>query len=117
MNQVQLKYARERANDIYQRRCASIRTKYTEPEVVLTPAQKTKALKDGKFKVKDTISTYSHYLEDYVILEGVKPLTRDEVKIKAETDALAKEYRKVTDELVLGDQEEALKLIKAFDKE
>lgn len=117
MNQVQLKYARERAHDIYQRRCAVIRTKYTEPEVVLTPTQKVKAPKDGKFKIKDTVSTYSHYLEDYVILEGAKSLTRDEVKIKAETAVLDKEYRKVTDELVLGDQEEALKLIKAFDKE
>lgn len=117
MNQTQIKYARERAAAIHKRRSADLQAEHTIAPVTMTVDEKLKAIKSGAFSIvppKDRQSGYNSGWSTHVIF-------RDEVKgglspsfgkAKAKLDAA---FTKLNDELVLGDNEMALKLLEAFD--
>lgn len=115
MNQTQVKYARERAASIYKRRCADLTKKHTVEAVILTTDEKLKALKAGAFTVKpakDRRSNYS-WSENVIFAGEIKGGLDDKYEMaKAQLDAA---FTRLNDELVLGDNEQALRLLEAFD--
>jgi hypothetical protein len=113
VNQSQIKYARERAGTLRNGREKTLREKHTTPSVSLSCEEKLKALKDGRFKVVKVASNDWWH-------KGVN--FTDEVKGGLNQKAFDKDlaelnasYTKLIDELVLGDNEEALRLLKAFE--
>lgn len=115
MNQAQLKYARQRAERIFGSRKAAIRTKHTTPAVRLSTDEKLDALKAGTFKVNKKAEERRYGWERCVTFNGEREQKIDEAAIEQETAALTEAYRKLEDELVLGDNEQALALLKAFE--
>lgn len=116
MNQAQLKYARERASTIYKKRVSDLRTAHTVEAKTLTNDEKLKALKAGRFSVprKASSTHLSWWHNDITFTDEVKgglnSDTFDPAKAKIDTA-----YEKLIDELVLGDNEQALALLKAFE--
>lgn len=116
MNQTQLKYARNRAEDIFITKRKEIEKRNTTDAVNLTDAEKLQAIRDGEFKV-DSSYKKGHYLSWHngIIFTQEKRKIRNQEKINKETEILEQKYRNLTDELVLGDNEAALELLKAFE--
>lgn len=119
MNQTQIKYARERANAIYTRKQNDLRKLYTTEAKLLSTDEKLKALKAGAFTIvpqKDrNDSGFRRSWDNFVLFT-------DEIKGGLNTDAFEKakakldaDFTRINDELVLGDNEQALKLLEAFD--
>lgn len=108
MNQTQLKYARERAASIKRRREEKLNESYNGSK--MTNDKKAEAVKSGRFEV---IGAGYHWYDRIVFLDDVRGMTEDAYK-KAFGD-LKVEYDKLIDELVLGDNEQALALLKAFE--
>lgn len=119
MNQQKQKYALERVQGIYAQKVEEIENKYTTPDVTLTKEERCKLLKSGTIKVKKGITridTWSDVMDVFDFSKHESEGERDNKKIDTEVTKLRIEYNKVRDEIVLGDEEEALKLIQAFDK-
>lgn len=114
MNSQQLKYARARADAILSKRTKAIREKWAAKEKRLTPAEKLAALKAGEFTIKKHASGIDRYWEDYVVF--TKEIETDAAGMNAELATLNVEFTKLMDELMLGDQEVALKALKAFEQ-
>jgi hypothetical protein len=113
MNSQQLKYARTRAEAILSKRTKAIREKWKAKEKRFTEAEKLAALKAGDFTIRKTTG-HRHYLEDYVVF--TKEVAVDTAGMDADLAALNAEFTKLMDELMLGDQEVALKALKAFEQ-
>lgn len=111
MNATQMKYAKERANEIYRNRQRAIEDKYRAKQ--LTTEQYLDALEAGRFKIDRTKANDRWNWTTAVIFIDVEP---DKGARQKEIDELAEVYRNLIDELVLGDNEEALKLLKNFEK-
>lgn len=114
MNSQQLKYARARADAILSKRTKAIREKWASKEKRLTSAEKLAALKAGEFTIKKHTSEVDRYWWDYVIF--TKEIDTDMVGMNTELATLHDEFTKLMDELMLGDQEAALKALKAFEQ-
>lgn len=109
MNQSQLKYARERAERIKRDRQTAIRAKFAPVE--LPEKDRIAAIKRGDFTVKKSISRLN-YVSDILTING--ETTRDQKSQDAALLKLDSDYAKLMDELILGDNEKALELLKAF---
>ena len=115
MNQSQVKYVRQRAEQIYIEKQRTIRTEFTQPAVLLTGTQRIEALKSGRFEYKGNPDEGAPHQFFYnirfidetpqIITEGYQDAL-DELKIN---------YTKLMDELILGDNEVALQLLKDFE--
>jgi hypothetical protein len=114
MNSQQLKYARARANAILSKRTKAIRERWASKEKRLSPTEKLAALKAGEFAVKKPLAGVDRYWWDYVIF--TKEIDTDTVGMNTELATLHEEFTKLMDELMLGDQEVALKALKAFEQ-
>jgi hypothetical protein len=117
VNQSQIRYSRERAKAIFERRERQLREAHTVEPKLLTTEQKLKSLKAGQFSVSRTPygGTYNPSWYQFVVFPdeikgGLNQPAFD--KAKAALDAA---YTKLNDELVLGDNELALKLLADFD--
>lgn len=117
MNQQQIKYARQRIEQLYAEKRKEIQLKTRTDAVILTAAQKCEALRNGEFIVDKSALTANCYSWQYAIrfpAEQPAQIDHEEFKrLSAKLDAL---YTKTMDELMLGDNEEAAKLIKAFEE-
>jgi hypothetical protein len=113
MNQTQVKYARARAEALFKTRTAAIKAKHTTPAVKLTQAEKFDALRAGQFTIAPENSRYGW--SDCVVFTAARDETVDQDAIDREQAALAAAYRTLEDELVLGDNEQALALLRAFE--
>jgi hypothetical protein len=113
MNQTQVKYARARAEATFKARTAAIKAKHTTPAITLTKAEKLEALRTGQFTIDPDQSRYSW--ADAVVFTAARDETIDQAALDAEQALLAAAYRKLEDELVLGDNEQALALLRAFE--
>lgn len=117
MNQTQVRYARERAKDIFTRRRDALRDKHTTQPVRLSSNDKLKALKSGEFTIIPSTqrNRYDNWSNSVVFNGEVNgglnadAYNREYVKLEAE-------FTKLNDTLVLGDNEEALRLLEVFDK-
>ena len=115
MNASKMKFAKERLNKIFREKSQAMATQFKAREVTLTPKQKLEALKGGDVvfrKASDMGSGY--YISDFLSFSaeaGNETIKVEKEKALAELTA---EYDRVLDELMLGDEEEALELLKAF---
>ena len=110
MNSTQTKYARERAKDIFNDKMAELSKKYTAKP--FTTDEAIEALLAGKFKIVEVPKNYSNQWYNRVSFDDA-PKVDTEAHME-ERRALQEKYRRLLDELVLGDNQEALKLLKAF---
>lgn len=116
MNQTQLKYARDRAAKILARRKETLEASFTVPAVELSCAERLEALKAGKFKVDaKQLNNARHWWHQAVTFTAERPKKYDKKGHEAALAVLQKSYEKLIDELVLGDNEQALALLKAFE--
>lgn len=136
MNQTQVKYARQRAQEIFNDKKAALKGKFSSPGKTLTLTQKLNALEAGEFTIvepasaQNTANLSSVYLEVYSAYpyRSNKSELEQRIRFNAETaptydtkaedeahKALKSTYLALTDELMLGDNQEALKLLKAFE--
>lgn len=114
MNQAQLKYARQRAEEIRAIKFAEINKKYTTPATILSEDQRIEALKKGEFTIVDKPSTYANWTSRIKFNAEVKG-GLDLKAASEEQQKVHKAFTKLMDELMLGDNEQALKLLAAFE--
>jgi hypothetical protein len=116
VNQSQIKYARERAKTVYDRKAAALKEQYTIPAVKLTAEQKIDAILNRRYSVvEDGLGSSSgHYWHQHIKFHDEREASFMDgyVDIRLELDA---KYAALLDELILGDSETALSLIKAFE--
>lgn len=106
MNSQQLKYARERLNEIYREKQQKIGSSYSWG---LSTEEKIKAYNEGNVGIDhDGQGNFK------IVFEG-EVERREELKLADEK--LKKDYKNILDELVLGDTEVALHLINSFKEE
>ena len=115
MNQSQVKYVRQRAEQIYIDKQRVIRTEFTQPAVVLTGTQRVEALKAGRFEYRgdpDEGSPHQFFYNIRFIDETPSVITAG---YQDALDELKENYTELMDELILGDNEVALQLLKDFE--
>lgn len=117
MNQTQLRYARQRADSLYQDKIKTISAKYTTAAVRFNADEILAALKTGNFIIKEPTArgAYIGYLRDYIEFPGETRETKNIEAINKELGALKATFTALMDELILGDNEAALKMLKAFE--
>lgn len=116
MNQQQVKYARHRAEGILLEKRKLIEAKYTDQGHTMSFEERIAALKAGEFTVTGDCKS-SHQWSYHIKFNADRPRVVDYDAMKPEIDALNKVFQSLLDELVLGDNEEALRLLKAFESE
>lgn len=102
MNSQQLKYAKERLEQLYRQKSDALGSVYSWG---LTQEEKIRAFHDGDYGVELKNNGF------VVVFSGDEE--KKEFKRK-ESVKLKEEYNRIMDELVLGDQEQALALINQF---
>lgn len=113
MNNAQSKHAKERAEQIYRRKEKCIRRSFDELRKTLSLDEKLTALSKGKFKIRKR----SHYLrnyniEDCIIYDDEREF--DQCGYDKKHGLLYNEYNNLLDELILGDEQKALELLRTF---
>jgi len=114
VNQTQIKYARERAASILKQKIVEARDKFTTPAKTLNTEEKLEALKAGKFTINAPVTGRSMWWYNAVDF-GETFATTDTDKLKVETDKLNSTFERLMDELILGDKEQVLKMLKEFE--
>lgn len=112
MNSSQIKYARERIDQIARQKSQAIREKYAAAQ--LTTYQKLELLREGRFIV--TVPEPDKHINsffDHVQFEG--EIKRNREAEQAEQEELRRIVVRIKDELILGDNEEAMRLLKEFE--
>ena len=117
MNQSQLKYARNRAEAIYNEKRAALVKKFTTEGRSLSLQEKVEALSEGRFTVSQpSRNPYNLNWYNYILFSDERPTVRDDEGLTKARNELQTKFNKLMDELVLGDNEEALKLLAEFEK-
>ena len=122
MNSKQQNYAMQRVSSICDSKIDKIRVKHTTPAVELTIEELVDLIIAGKVK-KRKYPNYEYYGSQPSVLRCIFDFSKFESKAKRDNDKIIKESKSVTDEckriqdqIMLGDSEEALSLIIAFEK-
>lgn len=117
MNHQQKKYAINRIEALKTIKLRQAEEKFTTKEVALSPEEKYKLIASGKVKIKSWVEVYrNHYnspdlFPSYDFSAFEKPRKLDEVKYNAVKENVCSISQKATDQIMLGDCQEALKLI------
>lgn len=116
MNQTQLKHALGRAAAILKLRTERLKVAHTVPAVKLSTQERLQALRDGAFTVVDVPpGSYRAYLSDFLAFNAERDEAFDKDAHDAALAELTKAYNTLVDELVLGDNQTALVLLRAFE--
>lgn len=110
MNQTQLKYARVRAEAILYAKEKAITLKHTTDAKTLTNEQKIDALFAGTFKLNSSTGPWNTRIDF-----GETFKTVDTEKCNLELKIIREKFTRIMDELVLGDNNEALLMLKEFE--
>lgn len=110
MNATQMKYAKERAKDLYYSRLAEIDNKYKPESLGLDDY--LEAIKSGDFTLKEPEGYGKQLWFNWVSFNRAP--SPDKKAQDKEKEDLKAAYVRLIDELVLGDNEKALQLLKAF---
>jgi hypothetical protein len=113
MTQAQVKYARQRAEQIYGTKRQAIERAHTTEAVTLTTEEKIAAIKADRIEVNN--SSQSSYWAYNIKFIDERPKTVRLDQAQPEITKLKQDFDKLMDELMLGDNEEALALLKAFE--
>lgn len=119
MNKAQITYAIQRVDTSLKSKISAVEEKYTVKKKALTVTDVYKAIKEGAVKVNKGYETTK--IDSYIDLDDVFDLSplgyRDVVDTKKSAPEIAKlkkEAESIKDKLILGDCQEALKLIESF---
>lgn len=116
MNQAQVKYARQRAEAIYGDKRKDLEAKHRIGGVQLDIRQRLKAVADGEITIAEPHNHQGPHQWYYQIsFNAEKQASFDNDKYNTEAAELKKNFNALMDELMLGDNQEALKLLKAFE--
>ena len=134
MNQMQLKYARHRAQEMLQTKIQTLTQKHTIKGQPFTDKQRLEALRAGEFTVVDKVVRapkrnnqrpweydyeqmlyYSGTWSDHIQFTNEVRTSVDYEAIETERKALQTSFDTLMDELMLGDYAEALALLKQFE--
>lgn len=118
MNKSEKDYAFKRVSSICRRKESAIKSKFPKANICLTKREKVASIKSGKAKLKKNIDYSSYRLEIEDVFEWPKKADIENAKklVNIEISSLHKHTTKVKDEIMLGDEEKALKLIREFEK-
>lgn len=123
MNQTQRNYLKDRVNSLRNQKCYEIREKHTTDGVRLTNKQRYAALKDGTAKLrpwKEMGSTdrgrSALSLGECFVFPGERRQFFDAKKANAEVEKLDREVTALVDEIMVGDEPTALKMLRDFEK-
>jgi len=118
MKQDQIKYVRARAESILAQKQANLKRKHTTGAITLSNREKAQAIQDGEFTIDVEAASDDRYGNQWYGLikfpaERYQSFDQDEYnKINA---PLVVAYNKLLDELMLGDNTQALELLRAFE--
>lgn len=110
MNQSQLKYARNRAEELLKAKESAITKKYTTEAISLSNDEKIEAILTGSFEVNKGDGWWYNRINF-----SETPRKIDTDKRNLEVNKLRAHFTKIMDELVLGDNIEALKMLQEFE--
>lgn len=111
MNQSQLKYARMRAEALLKQKEVELTEKYTTPAKSLTDQEKIDAVLSGQFTIR-TDKGWWYTRIDF----GEQMKTIDIDKRDPELKKLRESFTKLMDEMILGDDDLALEMLREFEK-
>lgn len=125
LNTKQMNHVLDRLEQGYARRKAGIHKNHrTQEQVRLKPSDALAALNAGRFtatlepdadeKFERRYAHYNALAYVKITLTDEQEAKHDEAAIAADMAALDAEYERVKDEVLLGDNEAALKLVRAF---
>ena len=118
MNQTQVKYARQRAQEIYSDKRKDLEDRHRTNGVQLDIKQRLKAVADGEITIAEPSASQGPHQWSYQIsFNAEKQPSFDKDTYEAEAKKLKTSFNALLDELLLGDNQEALKLLKAFEAE
>jgi hypothetical protein len=115
MNQSQIKYARERATAIHTKRTNGLQAQFTTPALRLSTEEKLAALKAGAFRTDPKAEDIRFGWDRGVIFKAEKAAKYDKDGHVAAKAALDATFAKLMDELILGDNEAALAMLRDFE--
>ena len=122
MNATQMKYAKERAAEIYRAAKIAVTKAHTAPDTAYSPAKRCLMLKAGQFKLhaknddaRTTGATWVSMLDSYISFNGESHNGVPHPKaLKAALEKLDVAYRVLLDTLMLGEASDAIKSLDAF---
>jgi hypothetical protein len=117
MNNEQMKYTKQRAQDIKSQKLQALTAKYTTKAVTFTFDEKLQAIKDGKYTTIEGYKgeKYGANWSHYIVFTDEKPAVTDTEGLNKAKAEINEKFIKLMDELMLGDSEEAINLLKAFE--
>lgn len=116
MNQTQVKYVKQRIDDIYNTKRAAIKSKYIWVKKERTLEEKVALIQSGEFTIQSESAPYAKYAMDIRINFGDE--SNPNLKQEAEAyEKLRSARTKLLDELILGDSEAMLSALINFEKE
>lgn len=118
MNKQEKQYATGRIDSIAAEKCHAIKEKYTTDGVSLTGVQRLSAFGAGKYKIRSDVREINTYTDLCKVVEFTDESEdkMDSSRIEAEQAKVRVEATRIKDQLMLGDANEALKLIEKFAK-
>lgn len=112
MNQSKIKYLRGRVEEIYKERANSVTAEYRKK--ALTNDEKFELLKAGKFSIRSQpVNPYDRSLETFIEFEGIEEPNLEERDTRLKELSATK--TKLLDEIIMGDETEALALLRGFE--
>lgn len=118
MNKQQLTYAMERLDNVYREKRHAIHNECTTKGKVVTVDALVGLIKSGKLKVKTSGSRVIDRYIDISTVFNLEPFQSEDELDKEKHDSRIKklddEFTKIKDELVIGDSDKAMELLKRF---
>lgn len=118
MDKQQRKYALDRVQEILNEKVHQVKIKNTVTPVVFTAARRIEMIKSGEAVIKQNHvprgESSNFYLTDLYEFPGERAQLVDTVTINVEVAKLKAQATAITDQLMLGTEEEALRLLKEF---
>ena len=117
MNQTQRKYALERITSLEAKKLQEVMEKHRTPAVTLTSKQRYIAFRKGEYKINpDAEHKISGYTDvtDLIIFDAERPERIDTDSVEKQKAILREKSSRIRDQIMLGDAEEAMRLINQF---
>lgn len=117
MNQQQRKYALARVSEIKTVKIERLKKELTKPAVRLNKEQRLSAFRKGEFTIKKEATEISNYtyVVDIISFNAESEEKFDKEKFHKQSLLIEKQANQVSDEIMLGDAQEAMRLLEKFE--